>query len=72
MTHATRIAQAVASFAVSYACVRLVLEGIGCLALKALGVPDAEGGGVVIGVIVLGLVCAIAIPPYIAWRVYTR
>ena len=72
MTHATRIAQAVASFAAAYACVRLSLYGIGWIVLWAIGQPHAEGGGVVIGVIALGLACAIAIPPYIAWRVYTR
>ena len=67
-----RSAQAVASFAAAYACVRLALNGIGWLVLKALGQHHIEGGSVVIGVIALGLACAIAIPPYIAWRVYTR
>ena len=68
-----RSAQAIASLAAAYACVRLVLYGIGWLVLWFLDeLPRDEVVTKAVGIAALGYACAIAIPPYIAWRVYTR
>lgn len=70
---ALRAAEAVASFAVAYASVRLVLSGLGWITRKTLGLPEISGSdNLFFGVVALGLVCALALPPYIAWRVYVR
>lgn len=70
---ALRAAEAAASFAAAYVCVRLALSGLGWLTRKIIGLPEISGSdNLFFGVVALGLVCALALPPYIAWRVYAR